>query len=180
MDTEQQLLERILRSEREAQQELYHRYAGSAIAVAMRYIPDREAARDVVQEAFAKIFAGIAKYNYQGEGSLRSWVMRVVSNEAFNWVRKESHFAFADFPEDETPDEEPDVGDIDLEVLQRMIEQLPEGCRVVLNLYVFEQKSHKEIARLLHIKESSSASQYLRAKRMLAKSINEYKRKHQL
>ena len=80
-----------------------------------------------------------------------------------------------ELPEEEgTPDEEPDVGGISMEVLQRMIEQLPEGYRIVFNLYVFEQKSHKEIAALLGIKENSSASQFLRAKRMLARQIQQY------
>ena len=69
------------------------------------------------------------------------------------------------------------MGRVPLELLQRMIEELPVGYRAVFNLYVFEQLSHKEIANELGIKENSSASQYLRAKKLLAKRIREYIKK---
>ena len=68
----------------------------------------------------------------------------------------------------------PDVERVPPQVLTRLIGELPEGYRLVLNMYVFEQLSHKEIAERLGIKESSSASQYLRAKKLLARKINEY------
>lgn len=176
METEHHLLERFRQGNHQAQQELYHRFAGTAMAVAMRYVADNEAARDVLQEAFIKVFTHIDKFCYRGEGTLKAWVMRVVSNEAVNWIQRERRISFTSLPEDEEPDEEPDVGSVPIEVLQRMIEQLPEGYRLVFTLYVFEQKSHKEIASLLGIKENSSASQFLRAKRMLARQINEYQR----
>lgn len=179
MYTEQQLLERIKRGERGAQQELYQHYAGTAMAVAMRYVADTEAARDVLQEAFVKVFTHFSDFTWRGEGSLRAWLLRVVTNEALGWLRREARFVTDDLPLEEPPDEEPDVSDVSLEVLQRMIEQLPDGYRQVFCLYVFDQKSHKEIASLLGIKENSSASQFLRAKRLLAHQINEYKRRQQ-
>lgn len=180
MYTEQQLTERVRQGDRGAQRELYQRYAGTAMAVAMRYVADTEAARDVLQEAFVKVFTHFDDFTWRGEGSLRAWVMRVVCNEAIGWLRRERRFAFGSLPPDEPPEEEePDVGDVSLEVLQRLIEQLPDGYRQVFCLYVFDQQSHKEIARLLGIKESTSASQFLRAKRLLARQINEYKRRQQ-
>ena len=75
---------------------------------------------------------------------------------------------------DDPPDDPPDVDSVPMEVLQHMIEQLPEGYRTVFCLYVFDEMSHKEIARTLGIKENSSASQFLRAKRLLAKMIRNY------
>ena len=169
-------MEHLRQGDRKAQRELYDRYAGTAMAVAMRYVADTEAARDVLQETFLKVYGNIGSFSYRGEGSLRAWVMRMVSNEALNWLRREKRMVFADIPDEEPPDEEPDVGSVPLEVIQRMIEQLPDGYRQVFCLYVFEQKSHKEIATLMGIRENSSASQYLRAKRMLARQINNYKR----
>ena len=74
-------------------------------------------------------------------------------------------------------EEEPDVGDIPARVIQEMIRELPEGYRTVLNLYAFEEKSHKEISELLGITESTSASQLHRARNHLAKRINDYKKK---
>ena len=79
-------------------------------------------------------------------------------------------------PEMTDDEEEPDIGDVPMQVLMRMIHELPAGYRTVFNLYVFEQMSHKQIARELGIKESSSASQYLRAKRLLAKAIVEFRK----
>ena len=70
--------------------------------------------------------------------------------------------------------DEPAVEKVPPQVLNQMIGELPDGYRVVLNMYVFDQKSHKEIAKELGIKESTSASQYLRAKKLLAKKINDY------
>jgi len=181
VDTEQRLLERIHQGDRKAHRELYDRLAGTAMAVALRYVGNQEAARDVLQESFVKILTHIGSFTYRGEGSLRAWAMRLVSNEALNWLKKQQHFqADDDLPEDLSEEEEPDVGQIPMEELQRMIQQLPDGYRAVFCLYVFEQKSHKEIAQLLGIRENSSASQYLRARRMLARSINNYQRQQQL
>jgi RNA polymerase sigma-70 factor (ECF subfamily) len=72
--------------------------------------------------------------------------------------------------------EEGDENELSEEILLKFVAELPEGCRTVFNLYVFEEKTHKEIAGLLHIKEHSSTSQLHRAKAMLAKRINEYKK----
>ena len=74
--------------------------------------------------------------------------------------------------------EEPVADGVPPDVLQEMIKSLPAGYRAVLNLYVFENKSHKEIAQLLNIKPTSSASQLFHAKAMMAKKIKEYKRTH--
>lgn len=179
MDTEQQLLQRIDKGEGKAQRELYQRYAPTAMAVAMRYVADSDSARDVLQEAFVKVFTHLADFSYRGEGSLRAWVMRIVSHEAIDWLKQQRRFSpERDIPDDavDDGDEPPDVGSVPMEVLQRMIASLPDGYRQVFCLYVFEQHSHKEIASLLGIKENSSASQFLRAKRLLAQAINNYKR----
>ena len=175
MDTEQRLLERINDGDRKAQRELYDRFAGTAMAVAMRYVADRDAARDVLQEAFIKVFTHVGGFRPRGEGTLRSWVMRVVANEAVDWLKRQRFVAQTVELPDEVPEEEPDVGSVPLEALQQMIQQLPDGYRLVFTLYVMEQKSHQEIASLLGIQENSSASQFLRAKRMLAKAIKNYK-----
>jgi len=94
-------------------------------------------------------------------------------------VRQKSRFTFVDEIPDAVDDDPPAVEKVPPAELTRMIGELPEGYRLVLNMYVFEQKSHKEIAQQLGIKESSSASQYLRAKKLLAKKINDYLNKEQ-
>lgn len=175
METEQQLLQQLHSGQPRAQHELYCRYAAMAMAVAMRYVADSDVARDVLQESFVKVLTRIGSFQYRGEGSLKSWVMRIVSNEAIDWLRQQSKWSFAEGVPDDIPDaDETDVGPLPPEVLQQLIKRLPSGYRAVLNLYVFEQQSHKEIARLLGISESTSASQFLRAKKLLARMIHNY------
>ena len=165
MDTEQQILAKILQGDRGAMAKLYHLYADYATAVTHRYIPQTADARDVLQESFLKIFANIRHFNYKGEGSLKAWMLRIVSNEAINSLRSQAKVSFTDDFPDEMDDEEPEVEDIPPDIINRMIGLLPPGYRMVLNLFVFEHKSHKEIAQLLGIKEDTSASQFCRAKK---------------
>lgn len=182
METEQQLLSNILGGDRDAMRRLYDRYAGYTMATALRYIPDRDRAADVVQDAFVKILTSISSsFNFRGEGSLKAWVTRVTANQALDLLKKESRThqlltTEADLQPEQLqnlPDDEPDVGRLSPETLTALIAKLPPGYRAVLNLHVFEGHSHNEIAALLGIKPDTSASQFLRAKRMLAKMINE-------
>ena len=174
MEQEQLIIEKIANGDRGAMRVLYEQLAGYAMAVAQRYLPQNDDAKDVVQDSFVKVFTHIADFQYRGEGSLKAWMMRIVANEAINALRRTEKLSFvADLP-DEPDDEPPDIGNVPADVLQRLIGALPPGYRTVLNLFVFEQKSHKQIAHMLGIKENSSASQFLRAKKMLARLINDY------
>ena len=101
-------------------------------------------------------------------------MFRIVVNEAITCVRQKSKLTLVEEFPDEPLEEEPPVEKIPPAELTKMIGELPDGYRLVLNMYVFEQLSHKEIAQRLGIKESSSASQYLRAKKLLARKINDY------
>ena len=174
MDTEQQILAKILQGDRKAMASLYHLYAGYATAVTHRYLSQTADARDVLQESFLKIFANIRHFHYKGEGSVKAWMLRIVSNEAINSLRSQAKVSFTDEFPDEMEEVEPEVEDIPPDIINRMVGQLPPGYRVVLNLFVFEHKSHKEIAQQLGIKEDTSASQFCRAKKMLAKMIKDY------
>ncbi len=175
METERQLLEAIRSGERAALRRLYDRYSGYAMAVALRYVPERDEVHDVMQDSFVKILTSIGQFNYQGEGSLKSWVARIVSNRAIDYLREHQRFMLTDCIPDE-PDEPdvPDVGGVPPDVLMEMIGQLPANYRTVLNLFVFEQQSHREIAQLLGVKESTSSSLFFRARKMLARMIKEY------
>lgn len=184
METEKQLLEAIHGGERSALRRLYDRYSGYAMAVALRYVPERDEVRDVMQDSFVRILTTIGQFDYRGEGSLKAWVARIVSNNAIDHLRVNSRFLFTDssgrgydipdVPDEE--DEEPDIGDLPPDTLMEMIGRLPPNYRTVLNLFVFEKRSHKEIARQLGIKENTSSSIFFRAKKMLAKMINEHQK----
>ena len=157
----------------------YERYAGYLTAVCARYIVDRDTLKDVLQESFIKIFGHIDQFEYRGEGSVRAWVTRIGVNHSLKALRRKGRMSYVDDLPDE-PEEPLDGGlpHIQPEVLQEMIRSLPDGYRAVFNLFVFEKKSHKEIAGLLGIKEDSSASQYFRARATLAKKIKAYIKEH--
>lgn len=144
------------------------------MAICMRYLGNRDDARDVLQDSFVKILTHVNDFQYRGEGSLRAWMKRIAVNEALDFLHKKAPFTSTDQLADTPDTPEPDVGEVPPDVLQQMIASLPAGYRIVLNLYVFEEKSHKEIAHLLGIKEDSSASQFFRAKKLLSKKIYDY------
>ncbi len=179
METERELLDAIRKGDRAAMRRLYERYKGYAMAIGLRYIPNSDEMHDVLQDSFVKIITGISRFDYRGEGSLKSWVSRIVANQAINYIRDHERFHFTDEMPDDRIDEEPDIGEVSDEVLDGLIGQLPANYRVVLNLFVFEQLSHREIAQQLGISEKNSATQFFRAKRALQKMIIEYKQKRQ-
>ena len=175
METELQLLNAIRSGEREAQRRLYDRYSGTAMATALRYVPDTDEVRDVMQDSFVRILTSISQFNYHGEGSLKSWVGRIVSNRSVDYLRQHQRFmTVGTIPDEPDEPDEPDIGGVPPDVLTELIGRLPANYRAVLNLYVFEELPHREIARLLGIKESTSSSLFFRAKKMLANHIREY------
>ena len=176
MESEKQLLDDILSGSRDAMHRLYDRYIGYVMAVGLRYVPDRDEVRDVVQDSFVKIFSSISRFEYRGEGSLKGWMLRIVANEAISYAKAKTKFVFTDEVPDEPEADSPEVERVPPDVLMRLIGTLPDGYRLVLNMYVFEQKSHKEIAATLGIKADTSASQLHRAKNMLAREIEKYKK----
>lgn len=159
---------------------LYAQYSRYLAGVCSRYIANDDDLKDVLQESFVKIFMRIGSFDYRGEGSLKAWLSRIVVNEALQHLRRGQKNVFEDAAElPDMPDEEPDTNGIDSKTLVEMIRRLPPGYRAVVNLYVFGEKSHKEIAEILGIKPDSSASQFHKAKKMLAGMINDYKRSRQ-
>ena len=137
--------------------------------------------KDLMQDAMVNIIQNIDNFTYKGKGSLRAWATRIVVNQALNFVKSQKRFhdTFADKDLGNlslADNEEPDISDVPAEVIHRLISQLPDGYRTVFNLFAIEGKSHKEIAALLGIKADTSASQFFRAKNILAKQIENYKR----
>lgn len=176
--SEIELVEALRKGNKRAMQTLYDIYSGYLTAVCSRYIPNNQDLKDVLQESFIKIFTKIETFTFKGEGSLRGWCSRIVVNESLMFLRNVKKEGFITnmerLPETETDNEELGSEKVPQAALQEMIRNLPAGYRAVLNLYVFEDKSHREIAQLLDIKEDTSASQLHRAKKVLAKMIKEY------
>lgn len=143
-----------------------------------RYVGDRADAEDVLHDAFITIFKKIDDTEYRGEEKLYGWMRSVTVHKCIDRLRQKKRDPL---PFDEVPDV-PDDGDSGPEGLRKippgvlfgMIEALPEGYRTVFNLFCLDGYSHAEIAEMLGIKEKTSSSQYLRARRLLAQKINDY------
>lgn len=158
-----------------ARMRLYTLFSKRMLAVCYRYTGDIDAAHDVLHDGFIKMFTN---FSYRGESSLATWITRVMVTQALDYLRRQKRITQVMVYEEQLPDI-PDLAEkgngISEEQLMAFVTELPDGCRTVFNLYVFEEKSHKEIAGMLNIKEHSSTSQLHRAKYLLAKRIKEYR-----
>lgn len=173
---EQRLVKRLQEGDKAAAREFYTRYGGSLAGVCVRYIADEEDVKDVIQNTLVHIFSHITDFKYRGKGSLEAWVVRIAVNESLKFLRtKDQHELLQpDYDIVDESDDDLSISDIPPDIIRQMLNRLPTGYRTVLNLYVFEGKSHKEIATLLGIKKDSSASQFHKAKKMLAQMIRKY------
>ena len=175
---EERWLRKALDGDNKALEWIYRRHVRYLSALCSRYITDDEDIKDVLQEAFIKIFSSLKKFKYQGSGSLKAWMARITLNETLTFLRSNSRISFAsiddsgmDIPADATVETE----GIPADVLYQFVRELPDGYRTVFNLYVIDDRSHKEIAAMLGIRQSTSASQLFKAKAMLARKIKQYK-----
>lgn len=167
-----QLVKNCLAGKAEAQELLYRRYASRMFGVCLRYAKNKMEAEDIMQEAFIKVYQNLK--NFRGDGSLEGWIRRIMVNTSINYYKSNLKYLQTMDIDDVTPQENFNVDSIDnigLKTLLRLIQQLPEGYRVVFNMYVIEGYSHKEIAEELGISESTSKSQLSRARKALQAKI---------
>ncbi len=184
MTEKEKIIRACKKGKRRAFSKLYDMYASKMLGVCMRYAKSYEEAEDILQEGFIKAFQKIHTFTFQG--SFDGWIRRVMVNTAINhfhankkYYENELYAAdSAEQGEQETEDESYHNDDrIPPEVLMAMINKLPEGYRMVFNLYVFEGMSHAEIASALDISENTSKTQLFKARKKLRKEIEEkYKR----
>ena len=177
-EQQQKLIDGCKRGEPKSQKSLYDAYAGKMMAVCMRYCGnDRDTAMDLLQDGFIKVFTYIGSYD--GRGSLEGWIRRIVINVALDYVRTSDLLKNAESIEaiNETSVENIDSSTIDklsAEELTEIIGELPSGFRTVFNLFAIEGYSHKEIAEMLNITESTSRSPLINAKQLLQKRLKDF------
>lgn len=170
---EQKLIEGCLNSESWAQKKLYELHASAMMSVCVRYVSDRETARDLLQDGFIKLFTKMDTYS--GAGSFAGWMRRIFVTTALEYLRRN------DALKQSLSIDEYDnfIEDVDVTVLEKIsaddllkcINKLPNGYRTVFNLYAIEGYSHAEIANMLNITENTSRSQFMRARKILQKSV---------
>ena len=162
------LIKGCMKGDRQSQNQLYQKYKAVLFGVCLRYANSREEAEDMLQEGFIKIFSDL--YQYKPIGPLGGWMRKVVINVALQHIRKNKKFRIFENQEQIVASYEPDLEIFKNnreEAILKIVQQLPDGYRIIFNLYVIEEFSHREIAEKLGISVSTSKSQYSRAKAVL-------------
>ena len=173
---EKELIEACKNNDVRAQKLLYETFSRKMMSFCLRYADNREMAEDFLQDGFIKVFSSIRSYSY--EGSFEGWMRRIFVNTALEALRKNDLLRNGVELDALEPQQEADysaVEKISADELMELIAQLPPGFRTVFNMFAIEGYSHREIAETLNINESTSRSQYTRAKRLLQKWIKELK-----
>lgn len=167
-------IEDLRREKRNAQHEVYQLLSGKMLSVCRQYIADVQYAEDVMVSAFMKVFTRMDKY--EDKGSFEGWIRRIMVNESISFLRAQRPFAYLEEQvEHQEEHREEDEGDISLEEIQRLIDQLPAGCKTIFNLYVIEEYKHQEIAAMLQISEGTSKSQLAQARKLLQQQLEHLK-----
>lgn len=172
--TDEQLVNACVSGKVSAQKTFYERFARKMMGVCLRYASSYEEAQDVLQDGFIKVFNNLDKY--QNKGSLEGWVRRIMVNTSLDAYRKnKKHQQDVDVEQVSYLIEDKGfiVERLQAEDLLKLVQAIPEGYRVVFNLYAIEGYSHKEIAERLGVTESTSKSQYSRAKKLLRQMLIE-------
>lgn len=177
-DPDALLVQRCLRHNRQAQFELYERFQTQMFGLCLRYAKSETEALDFLQEGFVAVFKSLPQY--RGEGSLEGWIRRIMTNVCISKLRKKKpvFVSLEELPEMavcETEKPANAFADVDASSVILAIQQLPLGYQTIFNLYAIEGYSHREIAGILDIKESTSRSQYVRARQALIKILHREK-----
>jgi RNA polymerase sigma-70 factor (ECF subfamily) len=174
-DIHREIIELSKAGNERAQSELYSLYSKAMFNLCLRMLNDRENALDAFQDAFTEVFNKLESFRF--ESSFGAWAKRIMVNTCLNKLKSErKKIVFTEELEHEINDEdEYDVEEsaLKIEKIKEGISQLPEGYRIVLNLYLMEGYDHKEISQILDITESTSKTQYMKAKKKLKQLIED-------
>ena len=169
--TEEEIIKGCKKNNTRCQHELFNMYAGKLMSVCLRYAASTRDAEDMLQNSFIKIFNSIQQY--RNEGAFEGWIRKITVNTCLAHLRKKSF----NYTEEKNAGNVADintlqaVSSISEKELIKMISKLPEGYRIVFNLYVIEGYSHEEIAKMMNIEAVTSRSQLAKARKMLQEQI---------
>ncbi|WP_409417390.1 RNA polymerase sigma factor [Flavobacterium sp. PS2] len=166
---ETEIIKLAVENNRQAQQQIYSRFSPKMLSVCRQYIKDIQLAEDVMITSFMKVFVNLNKF--ENKGSFEGWIRRIMVNECISYLRVQKKVKFI---EDENYTEESFNGiesQLSTDQIQFLIDSLPDGYKMVFNLYAIEGYKHNEIATMLGINEGTSKSQLSHARKMLQKQI---------
>ena len=171
-NNEKALIKKAMRNNREAQKMLFEIHSPKMLSVCRYYIKDLQHTEEVMLNGFFKVFSNLK--NFKNEGSFEGWIRRIMVNESISFLRKQKKIELLveDVEIQYDYSDETDT-DIDAEVIQQLIDNLPEGYKMVFIMYAIEGYKHHEIAEQLNISEGTSKSQLFKARKLLKQQINE-------
>jgi len=184
---EQQTIAACVQGESWARKAIYETYAPTMMSLCIRYVGNKETARDLLQDGFIKVFTRI--HTYSSKGAFAGWIYRIFVTTALEYLRKTDALKSAA----DITDYDQQLKDVDASVLDKLsadelmecVKKLPPGYRIVFNLYAIEGYAHQEIADMLGISVTTSKTQFMRARNALQKSVellmkNEYVRQQKV
>lgn len=175
LDIHQQLIEKCRKGDRQAQYKLYRHYSKAMYNTAVRMLANKMDAEDVLQEAFVAAFRKLD--DFRGESTFGAWLKRIVINHCINFLKMKK-LVYEDIDNHTSTALDGGLNWTDhaynLEEIHQTIKTLPSGARAVFNLFLLEGYKHQEIAAMLNISESTSKSQYQRAKVLLQEKLVPY------
>jgi len=171
--TESEIIAGCINGNRNSQKLLYDRYCSTMYAICIRYTHQRDNALDVLQDGFVKVFSKLQ--SYKGKGSFEGWLKKIFIHTAIDYYHKvkviAEYFPDAEISEIIFTDSIDIIGKMSEKELLKLISELPDGYRMVFNLYVIEGFDHEEIGKMLGITSSTSRSQLVKARKYLQEKI---------
>ncbi len=179
MHSETDLIAGCIEGNRASQKALYDRYCRKMMVICQRYAKTTAEAEDILQEGFLKIFGALK--SFRGDAALTTWMTRIMINTALNSQRQKLYMLpMVDISDVQLPErEEISLASFHLQELIAIVQSLPDGCRIVFNLFAIEGYGHKEIADMLNISEGTSKSQYNRAKSLLKEKLEAQQKRYE-
>lgn len=171
----EQLIEHCKKNDAKAQSQIYKLYSGTLFSLCLKYSKNYVEAEDNLQDAFVTIFKKIAQF--KSLGSLEGWMKRIVINTALQRYRSVGVFDIVNEDQIEDVSIEIDEDSVSIDFLLGIIQALPDRYRLVFNLYVLDDYSHKEIAEMLNIATGTSKSNLARARLILKDKVEQHKAK---
>jgi RNA polymerase sigma factor (sigma-70 family) len=169
---EKELIDKCLQGSVLGHKRLFEKYSRKMYYVALRYLSNKEDAEDAITEAFIKIFRNLKSFEYRGEGGLTNWIKTIVVRESLRILKKRKTIIYLnDINLNEEESDEFIKGYLNMEYILSLIQMMPDGYRIVFNMYVIENYCHKEIADLLGITVSTSKSQLFKARQLLMSQL---------
>ena len=170
---ENEIIQLAIENNRQAQQLIYNKFSPKMLSVCRQYIKDIQIAEDLMITAFMKVFTNLKKF--ENKGSFEGWIRRIIINECISFIRVDKKVAFLEDSYYKENGFNSIESNFSVEDIQFLIDNLPDGYKMIFNLYAIEGYKHHEIATMLGINEGTSKSQLSHARKMLQEQITKLK-----